>query len=745
MAVRAIPDQQNVGYSSLTFSSDSRTILTRDNARIRIWDVQTGKAIRHIKGEPTWTVVNFVLSKDEKMLAFNSGGNHIVLVEFATGKHQLRIPTSSIGSLVAFSADGRWLLRGEGDLYDVKAGKQILGQLPVDPDQSHRGSFAGFSHDERALIMIESRPGRGDLERYFTGVRFFDLLTRKESRHIASGAEKVEKVCLSADRKQLAAWGRQSGIRFLDLITGKWGGQIKDVDEPIDSMRFSPDGKLLACTGAFGIRIWNLRTSKLHFAWQQGTSKIAAVALLPNGRTAAAAEGKSIRFYDIENGKLKKEIPTPAVLWNIAAAPNGKTIASGEGQGTVRLWSAESGKELRKWHVESVWHPASLLFSPDGRRLVVGALHHDGLRVWDPDNGKLLRHLKLAGHPQPRLSNNVAFSPNGNLLAAGSEIRYGQIFSGPNYQSLSSFGCVVHPYYHNEISSLAFSPDGKILVWTHWFGLGLMLLDVLPRQTRENKRPPIAASVARFAPDGWSVILGRSDGSVALWDPVRDAIVREYATDEGKVLTLAVSADCRYLVSMHAGGTALVWEAAEFAPRAMKITPKQREECWRDLAADDDINVYRALAVLAGEAGEAVQFLDGKWRSLNRPMPASVSRLLADLGSDRFPTRDRAMQDLRALGVLAESRLAGHEPKNLETRRRVEAILQELKTTKEEGKTVVEPDLLRALRIVTILDRIDTPQTRQSLQAMVRRWPETWLANEAQKALDARSKKKKDP
>src|ERR1043165_6535846 len=126
-------------------------------------------------------------------------------------------------------------------------------------------------------------------------------------------------------------------------------------------------------------------------------------------------------------------------------------------------------------------------------------------------------------------------------------------------------------------------------------------------------------------------------------------------------------------------------------------------------------------------------------------MPASVSRLLADLGSDRFPTRDRAMQDLRALGVLAESRLAGHEPKNLETRRRVEAILQELKTTKEEGKTVVEPDLLRALRIVTILDRIDTPQTRQSLQAMVRRWPETWLANEAQKALDARSKKKKDP
>jgi WD40 repeat protein len=457
-AVQEIRRDHTRDSFSLTFRADSQTILSENGGNvIRLWDVKTGKELRNIVGDQVFAVAGFILSRDEKLLAFNRGNSGVVLVDFPTGKHLRRLDKGS--RPVAISADGRWLLGDLGDLHEVKTGEQLEGRLPYNKEHGYQGFFKGFSHDDRAALMLEIRHDRETLRLFYTGVQFFDVPKRKAPRRLAfPDDQKIEAVTVSDDRKTLIAWSRQGGIQVLDLVTGKWGRQIKVIDETIHALRLSPDGKLLAATGLFGIRLWDLTTGRLHFPFQETSSRVTALALLPDSRTAVTAQGRYLRLYDLPAGKVKQEILAPEFLWNVAAAPDGKALATGGLQGTVRLWDFATGREQRHWDAGRKSPVLSLMFAPDGKRLVTGCYYDPGLRIWDPTDGKLLHHLNP---PYTHLSKNAVFSADGQLLAAGFEGPAARVFAGPNYQAVGSFGHGSRPPPLGEVSTIAFAPGGK--------------------------------------------------------------------------------------------------------------------------------------------------------------------------------------------------------------------------------------------------------------------------------------------
>src|SRR5207249_3272230 len=126
----------------------------------------------------------------------------------------------------------------------------------------------------------------------------------------------------------------------------------------------------------------------------------------------------------------------------LAVAPDGKTIAAVESwkegdkgayKRYVTLWDVASGKAHVCLTNES---PNALAFSPDGKVLTWSAYvvkdrqiaaslvrrrdHEPGLIVlWDAATGQ--RRLTLTGHTNEVLS--VAFSPDGKLLASGGSDR----------------------------------------------------------------------------------------------------------------------------------------------------------------------------------------------------------------------------------------------------------------------------------------------------------------------------------
>ena len=84
----------------------------------------------------------------------------------------------------------------------------------------------------------------------------------------------------------------------------------------------------------------------------------------------------SVRLWDARTGRQLRRLGDPAEqVLAVAVSPDGTLVASGvgapQGHGAVNVWNAETG--------ELVWsaadHPREALavaFSPDGRRLAVG-------------------------------------------------------------------------------------------------------------------------------------------------------------------------------------------------------------------------------------------------------------------------------------------------------------------------------------------------------------------------------------
>jgi WD40 repeat protein len=141
---------------------------------------------------------------------------------------------------------------------------------------------------------------------------------------------------------------------------------------------------------------------------------------------------------------------TPTLPW-----PQALKIISTENADKVALvdgWGFDSTK----------YRIGSLAFSPDSALLVVAyielnqstrKLFNSFIEVWNVESKSML--YKLTGHGD--VIKCLAFSPNGSMLASGSDDRTVKIWDvkqGSIIQSLS---------HYDNIRSVAFSPDGKYL------------------------------------------------------------------------------------------------------------------------------------------------------------------------------------------------------------------------------------------------------------------------------------------
>src|SRR5262249_26780395 len=109
-----------------------------------------------------------------------------------------------------------------------------------------------------------------------------------------------------------------------------------------------------------------------------------------------------------------------------------------------------------------------------------------------------------------------------------------------------------------------------------------------------------------------------------------------------------------------------------------------------------------------------------------------LRRWLADLDSEVYAARETAQKELAAVGELAAPALEqalAREP-SPEARRRLQALVDKL-----QGP-ITQPELLRAVRAVAVLEDIATPEARQLLERLAAGAPEARLTQEAKAALE---------
>src|SRR5262249_24492552 len=187
-----------------------------------------------------------------------------------------------------------------------------------------------------------------------------------------------------------------------------------------------------------------------------------------------------------------------------------------------------------------------------------------------------------------------------------------------------------------------------------------------------------------FSPDGMTIVATGLDQTIRLWE-VASCQERRQFKAKGVVYTVAFAPDGRTIASGGMGDyTVLLWDVTGLRKDgkivARPLQAGEAETLWADLTGTDAAKASQAMWVVAGAPRQAVPLIQAHLQPPPADALVHVDRLMADLDSDRFATREKSTQELEQIGEAAEPALrkalaAG--PSN-EARRRVEQLLAKL-------------------------------------------------------------------
>jgi hypothetical protein len=178
-----------------------------------------------------------------------------------------------------------------------------------------------------------------------------------------------------------------------------------------------------------------------------------------------------------------------------AFSPDATVLAIGAETNSVRLYNVADGKALRRLgEAGQYWvsFVTALTFSTDGQMLASNGWLYDKyigeINIWDVKSGRRLRTISGV-----KKVSSLAFSPDGKLLAAGVEPNTIKLWSLKDGKLLSSINTP-----GDGDSSLFFSVDGQMLISGHRGGDELYVYDTLTAKHRRS----LPGNLVTLARDG---------------------------------------------------------------------------------------------------------------------------------------------------------------------------------------------------------------------------------------------------
>lgn len=528
--------ETKAGLFKIAFNPSGEILLwiSMDNTII-LWDLRRHRPLGPpLKGLPKF-MSRFAFSPDGHIFAWTDTDKSICLWDLKTQKplgKPLTGHRNAITSL-AFCPSEQILASASEDktiiLWDLKTRKALGAPLT-----GHQGEIAmlAFSPDGHTLASASADKT----------IILWDLKTRKALGPPLTGHELgVETVAFSPDGQILASGGY--GIILWDVKTRRSLLKIPTVD---DHVTWSPDGQTLASGDSVPLKLFDVKALRLinSFRSKSGLEAGTEVACSPDGKMIATSVPGGIQLWDPKTHQpLGPALNgAPDFIYSLAFSPNGQILAAG-GDNVV-LWDLKTRQPLGPPLDEQEDASYSLAFSPDGSLLVSGG---HNVTLWDLNTKKPLSFAS----PEDKLHGYTAFSPDGTLVVSGYETllwdpKTRRPLGPPLEEDLSRGGPVAFsPTGHNfarvhtvrgrswfdlwdlktrkhqagpevnDIRSLAFSPDGRLLASS---GDGIVFYDMtIPLGSPPGGDKIVTQNIV-FTPDGQTLISANNDGVPLYWE-----------------------------------------------------------------------------------------------------------------------------------------------------------------------------------------------------------------------------------
>jgi WD40 repeat protein/serine/threonine protein kinase len=294
-------------------------------------------------------------------------------------------------------------------------------------------------------------------------------------------------------------WGRV-GLADAGSFTAGAGGGFRFVS-------FSPRGDLLCahCDRGEGTDyvVWDLIERRLRGKVAPNLDTPHGATFSPDGRLLACASGGGVEVYDTATLQQKLFVRGDYAQ-SVAFSPDSQLLAIPSTQlGVVRLWNLATNREVALLRLPGT--PVGALFTPDGKSLF--ATTYRSARIWNlagaGDKRVLAGHT--AGVPV------VAFSPNGELLAAGGKDKTVSVWNSATGERVHRIAALPE-----HVQTLAFHPDGNLLAVST--GGAARLWDTSSWQAVADVPPDAGGEMwsLAFSPDG-TYLAGSGEAGVRLW------------------------------------------------------------------------------------------------------------------------------------------------------------------------------------------------------------------------------------
>jgi WD40 repeat protein len=278
----------------------------------------------------------------------------------------------------AFSPDGKYVASGSEKhvirVWEISTGDEIA----ILPRDDFGTASLAFCVDRRYLVSGGTGSGsKGGI------VHVWEITTGKEIARMTHRRFGVSSVDISPDCNYVV-FGTYDGVVHLwDISADREIAALIHPDvHTVNALAFSLDGRYVVSGTRedYAAHVWNLSTGE-EIARVAHDDYVTSVAFSPDGKyivAGSSGQGHSIRVWKVATQREISHMIHTYSVNSVAFSPDGRYVISGSEDLTVRVWEANTGKEVSRIAGVNVRNVA---FSPDGTYGIAGD-YFENIHVW---------------------------------------------------------------------------------------------------------------------------------------------------------------------------------------------------------------------------------------------------------------------------------------------------------------------------------------------------------------------------